>query len=272
MASSDDKLPPLSELRRRYLEEGRALPRRVESLLREDPRAGAAQILRAVDRRRKAARAEGQRLRHLRRYEQPLWDAGLRHVAGVDEAGMSPLAGPVVAGAVVLPVGYRLVGVDDSKRLTAAQRDELAAQIKQDAISWAAGAVYPEEIDRINIYHAGLLCMRRAVEGLSLRPDHLLVDARKVKLPIPQQGIVKGDQKSISIAAASIIAKTTRDDLMKELDREYPGYGLAQHKGYPVKQHVDAIAKLGVLPIHRRSFGPVRKALGLEPEQRDLFG
>ena len=269
--SRGTKPPSLTELRRRYVEEQRPLPRALESELRHDSRAGAAAILQAVERRRRASRAEGQRLRHLLRYEQPLWDEGVQYVAGVDEAGMSPLAGPVVAGAVVLPVGYRLPGVDDSKKLTAEMRDELAVAIKRDAISWASGQASPAEIDRINIYHAGLLALKRAVEGLNVTPGHLLVDARKVDLPIPQQGIVKGDQKSISIAAASIIAKTTRDALMKKLDTRYPGYGLAKHKGYPVKQHVDAIEELGVLPIHRRSFGPVQKALGLVAEQTELF-
>jgi ribonuclease HII len=255
----------LLDLRRRYVDEGRALPADVEAALRADARAGARAILAAVERRRFESRSEGQRLRHMVRYEQALWSAGVARVAGVDEAGMSPLAGPVAAAAVVFPRDTKIRGVDDSKVLDPEERDRLAPLIKEQAVAWAVAFVEPEEIDVINIYHAGLLAMRRAVEGLACVPDHLLVDARRVKLPIPQQGIVGGDAKSLSIAAASILAKTTRDARMVELDRQYPGYGFAKHKGYPVKQHYDALERLGACPVHRRSFGPVRKVLGLPP-------
>ena len=266
------ELPSLGVLRKRYLDQGRPLPARVEAALREDTRAGARAILVGVARRRRANRAEGQRLSQLSRFERALWNRGVTHIAGVDEAGMSPLAGPVVAGAVILPVGYRLAGVDDSKKLSPDERDSLALAIKRDAIAWAVGRVEPEEIDRINIYRAGLLAMRRAVDGLTTRPDHLLIDARSLReLPIPQQGIVHGDALSISIAAASIVAKTTRDAWMRELDARFPGYGFAQHKGYPVAQHVRALARLGVCEIHRRSFAPVREALGRVAVQRELF-
>jgi ribonuclease HII len=262
----------LAELRRRYLDEGRALPKAVEVALRGDTRAGARAIMEAVERRRGDNRVEAQRLRQLCRHERELYKQGFACVAGVDEAGMSPLAGPVVAGAAILPLGYRRAGIDDSKKLSAEQRAELVVHIKRDALAWAVGVAEPEEIDRINIYWAGLLAMRRAVEGLALVPDYLLVDARSLaELKIPQRGIIRGDAQSISIAAASIIAKTTRDAMMLELDRRYPGYGFARHKGYPVRAHVRAIAEHGVLPIHRRSFGPVREALGLVPVQGDLF-
>ena len=265
-------LPNLGDLRRRYLDEGRRMPKRVEAMLREDTRTGARAILVGVARRRRANRAEGQRLLHLSRYERVLWRQGVTHIAGVDEAGMSPLAGPVVAGAVILPVGYKLAGVDDSKKLDAAARDELVLAIKRDAVAWAVGRAEPEEIDRINIYRAGLLAMRRAVEGLAVRPEHLLIDARALReLDIPQEGIIHGDALSISIAAASIVAKTTRDALMRELDARFPGYGFARHKGYPVADHVRALASLGVSEVHRRSFAPVREALGLVPRQRALF-
>lgn len=262
----------LTELRRRYVEQGRALPRDVEARLRADPRAGAAVILRAVERRRRENRAEGQRLRRMLRFEQALWAEGRTQVAGVDEAGMSPLAGPVVAGAVILPVGYRRAGIDDSKKLSPEQRDALVIEIKRDALAWGVGFVEPDEIDRINIYRAGLLAMRRAVEALSVAPDYLLIDARSLKeLPTPQRGIVRGDAQSLSIAAASIVAKTTRDAHMVELDRSYPGYGLARHKGYPVAEHLRALAARGVTPIHRRTFAPVREALGELPQQQQLF-
>jgi ribonuclease HII len=267
-----ERIQTLADLRKRYVEQGRSLPRELESALRADPRPGARAILEAVERRRYSTRAEGQRLRRICRHEQELWQQGLTLIAGVDEAGMSPLAGPVVAGAVILPCGYRRAGIDDSKKLSAAQRTELAAHIRREAIAWAIGIVEPEEIDRINIYRAGLLAMRRSIEGLKVTPEYLLLDARTLKeLPITQRGIIHGDAESISIAAASILAKTTRDALMFELDQRYPGYGLAQHKGYPVREHVLAIAKHGVLPIHRRSFAPVRQALGLEPQQIELL-
>ncbi|MBX3226201.1 MAG: ribonuclease HII [Labilithrix sp.] len=256
----------LAEIRARYVDGDRPLPKELEERLREDPRSGAQAILRAIERRRRARRAEGQRLRRMLRFEQELWTSGVVHVAGVDEAGMSPLAGPVSAGAVVLAPGTRLADVDDSKKLTAAERERLAVVIKESAVAWAVGFATPEEIDRINIHHAGLLAMRRAVEGLAVAPAHLLLDARLLKdLAIPQQKIVKGDSRSLSIAAASILAKTARDALMSELDATYPGYGFARHKGYPVKEHVAALQRLGACVVHRRSFAPVREALGLPP-------
>ena len=262
----------LSEIRARYVDRRRPLPRDVEESLRADGRPGALRILDAVNKRRRKNRAEGQRLRHLFRFENELWDAGVEHVAGVDEAGMSPLAGPVAAAAVILPRGYRLIGVDDSKKLDPETRATLAVEIETAAIAWSVGLVSPEEIDRVNIYWAGILAMRRAVEGLSTRPDHLLIDARKIReLDIPQKSIVHGDALSFSIAAASIIAKTTRDRIMRDLDDQYPGYGFARHKGYPVREHYDALDRLGACPVHRRSFGPVRRALGLDPEQGELF-
>jgi ribonuclease HII len=262
----------LAELRERYVDRELPLPKRVEEALRKDPRAGVRAILEAVERRRHDSRVEAQRLRKISRHEQELWQSGFLNVAGVDEAGMSPLAGPVVAAAAILPVGYRRAGVDDSKKLSAEQRAQLAAHIKREAVAWAVGVVEPEEIDRINIYRAGLLAMRRAVERLEVRPDHLLIDARSLReLPLPQRAIVHGDALCISIAAASIIAKTRRDALMADLDLRYPGYGFARHKGYPVEEHLRALSERGVLPIHRRSFAPVRRALGLEPEQGELF-
>jgi ribonuclease HII len=246
--------------------EGRPLDEATEAALRADPRAGARAILDAIARRRFDNRSEGQRLRKMLRHENLLWSAGLVRVAGVDEAGMSPLAGPVAAAAVMFMPGSRIPGVDDSKKLDAAERDRLAAEIKQTAVAVSVGFADVEEIDTINIYWAGLLAMRRAVDGLSLRAQHLLIDARRIKdVAIPQQPIVKGDCKSLSIAAASILAKTARDALMQRLDVQYPGYGFAKHKGYPVREHLLALKRLGASPIHRRSFAPVRCILGLPP-------
>jgi ribonuclease HII len=156
--------------------------------------------------------------------------------------------------------------VDDSKKLDAATRDQLATEIKRTAIAWSVAFAEVEEIDTINIYWAGVLAMRRAVEGLSKKPQHLLLDARRLKdVAIPQQAIVKGDCKSLSIAAASILAKTARDALMHRLDAKHPGYGFAKHKGYPVREHLFALNRLGASPVHRRSFTPVREVLGLPP-------
>jgi ribonuclease HII len=257
---------PLAQIRRRVVIEARPLDAETEAALKADPRPGAQAILDAVARRRAENRAEGQRLRHLLRYESALWADGILHVAGVDEAGMSPLAGPVAAAAVVFAPGWRIPGIDDSKKLDAAARNRLAAEIKKTAVAWSVAFAEVEEIDSINIYWAGLLAMRRSVDGLSPAPQHLLIDARRLKdRHIPQQRIVKGDCKSLSIAAASILAKTARDALMNELDAAFPGYGFAKHKGYPVREHVAALERLGASPIHRRSFAPVRAILGLPP-------
>jgi ribonuclease HII len=261
--AADDSL---TELRRRYVEGGRPLPASIEAALQADGRAGARGILDAVNRRRSANRAEGQRLRTMLRFETALWSGGTLRVAGVDEAGMSPLAGPVAAAAVIFSPGARLPGVDDSKKLDPRERERLAPVIRQVALAFCVAFAEVEEIDRLNIYWAGLLAMRRAVAGLATAPEHVLVDGRPLRgLRIPQQPIVKGDCKSLSIAAASILAKTARDARMAELDATYPGYGFAQHKGYPVGAHVTALRKLGASPVHRRSFAPVREALGLPP-------
>lgn len=247
----------------------------LEALERDSRRGAQALALRLRTKhnaQQSANRAEGQRLRHLLKYESELWAQGVWQIAGVDEAGVGPLAGPVVAGAVILPREYKLRELNDSKKLDEATREQLAAQIKADAVAWALGSAEVVEIDRLNIYHAGLLAMRRAVEGLSTPPDFVLVDARTIpKIPMRQRGIIKGDSLSASIAAASILAKTARDALLHEYERQYPGYGFAAHKGYPTPEHFKALRERGALPIHRRSFRPVREALGLEPGQTSLF-
>lgn len=261
------------ELRERFLDKGRAVPDGLLEALDHDERHGARELARRIRERRHDNRAEGQRLRTMLRFEAELQAQGLALICGVDEAGMAPLAGPVVAGAVILKKGYKLRGLDDSKKiLDEHRREELAKAIKEEAVAWASGRAEVEEIDTINIYHAGLLAMRRAVEALGTRPEYLLVDARRVpECTIPQRGIIKGDALSLSIAAASIIAKTTRDRLMNQMDTVYPGYGFAAHKGYPTPLHCRTLQQLGATPIHRRSFARVRIALGLEPIQGDLF-
>ncbi len=262
----------VAALRDRYLTRGEPLGQAEAAALAADPRAGARALLAAVERARTANRAEGQRLRRLLAFETPLWDAGVERIAGVDEAGVGPLAGPVVAAAVILPRTLRPRGLDDSKRLDGPARERLAAEVKAGAVAWGVGIASHLEVDTLNVYQAALLAMRRAVEALSPAPHHLLVDARRVPgVPFPQEGIIKGDARSLSIAAASVIAKTTRDALMLEAEDRFPGYGFARHKGYGAPEHLAALAALGPCELHRRSFAPVREALGLSPVQAELF-
>jgi ribonuclease HII len=194
--------------------------------------------------------------------ESALRARGLTWVAGVDEAGRGPLAGPVAAAAVVLPAGWGCPGLDDSKKLTAAQRERLFEAITADAsVLWAISFAEPDEIDRINILRATHAAMARAVKGLARAIDHCLIDGLRVpSFPWPHDGIVKGDGKSLSIAAASIIAKVSRDRLMVELSREFPQYGFERHMGYGTKGHLDALRHHGPCRIHRRSFQPVAQS------------
>jgi ribonuclease HII len=257
------------ELRRRFLDDGEELPRGGLVVLEGDPRQGARAVAEQLLKRRNARRAEERRLTRLSAFEHALWEQGIELVGGVDEVGMAPLAGPVIAAAVILPRGTRITGVDDSKKLTPEEREALEPQIRACAVAVGLGRAEVHEIDTVNIYQAGLLALRRAVLALSPLPQHLLVDARRLPdLPMPQQPIIKGDAKSITIGAASIVAKVHRDRLMSELDREHPGYGFAEHKGYPTPVHLEALQRLGACTLHRRSFAPVAKALGLIPEQQ----
>ncbi len=183
-------------------------------------------------------------------------------IAGVDEVGRGPLAGPVVAAAVILDPDKPIVGLTDSKALSERQREALDVEIRDKALAFALGRAEVEEIDHLNILQASLLAMQRAVAGLGTAPHQVLVDGNRCpQFPCPCQAIVKGDAKVAAIGAASIIAKVARDREMVEFDQRYPGYGLAGHKGYPTKSHIQALSDLGVTPIHRRSFGPVRRAL-----------
>jgi len=204
--------------------------------------------------------------------ETLLWRVGIRHVAGVDEVGMGPLAGPVVAAAVVFPPGMGLDGVADSKALKAAVREKLDGEIRRRALAVGIGVVEADEIDRLNIYRAGLCALRRAVDALSLVPGFVLVDGREIPdLPIPQSAYPKGDSFVCSIAAASIVAKVYRDAIMRELDGRYPGYGFAHHMGYSTREHFAAIREHGPSPIHRRSFAPVRAAARGEADPQLLL-
>jgi ribonuclease HII len=201
------------------------------------------------------------------RYERKLWRAGLEAIAGVDEAGVGPMAGPVVAAAVIFPVEIYIKGVNDSKQLPPERREELYPQISARAIAIGVGIAHPAEVDQLNIFWATMAASERALAALCRAPDHVLVDGRRIpELKLPQTRIVGGDRKSFCIAAASIIAKVTRDRMMVELDVQYPGYGFAQHKGYCTADHFDALDRLGPSPIHRRSFAPVWDAA-----QRKLY-
>ncbi|WP_180056837.1 ribonuclease HII [Acinetobacter sp. YH12090] len=190
-------------------------------------------------------------------------------IAGVDEAGRGPLVGTVVAAAVILDPNNPIAGLNDSKKLSEKKREKLFIEIQEKALAWAIAEASPAEIDELNILQASLLAMRRAVEALQLQPDQVLVDGNKIPqgLSMPCEAVVGGDALHAEISAASILAKVTRDRQMLELDQEFPQFGFAKHKGYPTKAHFEAIALHGVTAEHRRSFGPVRKALALLEQQ-----
>lgn len=195
-------------------------------------------------------------------FEEALWSRGVSLVAGVDEAGRGALAGPVAAAALIFPIlpglAQTLRGVRDSKQMSAAEREYWAPRLKEIALKWGVGFASVEEIDRLGIVPATRLAVQRALEQLSVRPHHLLVDYLTLpEVDIPQTALVKGDARALSIAAASILAKTARDAYMRQLDLRYPGYGLAAHKGYATSAHLEALARLGPSPVHRRSFSPV---------------
>lgn len=199
----------------------------------------------------------------LYKYEKKLWADGLKYVAGVDEVGRGPLIGPVVAACVVLPEDFILEGLTDSKKLTEKKRNIFYDYIIEHAIFYSIELVEPEVIDEINIYQATKLAMTNAIDavGKSIKLDHVLIDAMKLDLSIPSTVIIKGDLNSITIAAASVLAKVTRDRLMKELDRHYPEYGFKNHKGYPTKKHLEAINKYGLIEGYRKSYNPIKELL-----------
>ncbi|KHT19472.1 ribonuclease HII [Pectobacterium brasiliense] len=185
-------------------------------------------------------------------------------IAGVDEVGRGPLVGAVVTAAVILDPTRPIVGLADSKKLSEKRRLSLYDEIKEKALAWSLGRAEPEEIDQLNILHATMLAMQRAVAGLAVVPDFVLIDGNRCPaLPMPAQAVVKGDSRVAEISAASIMAKVTRDREMVELDQRFPAYGFAQHKGYPTAFHLEKLAALGATEFHRRSFAPVRRALGL---------
>lgn len=193
----------------------------------------------------------------MREYEEELNSKGINLIAGVDEVGRGPLIGSVVAAAVILPSGFYMSEINDSKKLSEKKREELYPIIIEKAISVGIGVVDSETIDRVNILNATKMAMKMAINNLSVKPEHVLIDAVKLDIDIPYTAIIKGDAKSESIAAASIVAKVYRDNMMKELDKEYPMYDFKSNKGYGTKKHIEAIKKYGVLKEHRKTFKPV---------------
>jgi len=259
------KLSQLSvdEIRERYARVDEPVSAQTLSKLKRDPRHGVRLIYATLKRRYDRDSTERTRLDAMLNFERVLWRAGVQHIAGVDEVGMGPLAGPVIAAAVVFPPHTELHGIDDSKKLDVEQRVDAERRIRAAASGIGIGRAEIDEIDTINIYHAGLLAMRRAVEALPVPPQHVLVDARSIPgVNVPQNCFDKGDGLDFSIAAASIVAKVHRDRLMDELAREHPGYGFERHKGYCTPEHQDAIRRLGPCTIHRKSFTFIRELRG----------
>ena len=201
---------------------------------------------------------EDLRLEKMLAYEKELYTQGIQLIAGVDEVGRGPLAGPVVAAAVILPEDCKISGINDSKKIPKSKHKEIYEAVLQNAVAIGIGIKDNQVIDQVNIYEATKLAMMEAIGQLEPQPQHLLIDAMKLDLPIPQTSIIKGDANSLSIAAASIVAKVTRDQMMEEFDCEYPGYDFTQNAGYGTANHLAGLDKLGVTPIHRRSFEPVK--------------
>ena len=201
---------------------------------------------------------EDLRLEKMLAYEKELYAQGIDLIAGVDEVGRGPLAGPVVAAAVILPKACKIPGLNDSKKIPKSKHKEIYEAVLQNAVAIGIGIKDNQVIDQVNIYEATKLAMMEAIGQLEPQPQHLLIDAMKLDLPISQTSIIKGDANSLSIAAASIVAKVTRDQMMEEFDREYPGYDFAQNAGYGTAKHLAGLDKLGVTPIHRRSFEPIK--------------
>ncbi|MGH7827254.1 MAG: ribonuclease HII [Candidatus Binatia bacterium] len=259
----------IDEIRREVFKGSQPVTAHVLQQLGRDPRQGVQKIYEFAKKQYDKQRTERLRVQNMLNFERVLWKSGIHSIAGVDEAGVGPLAGPVVAAAVIFSPGTEIAGIDDSKRLDPEQRAKMEAAIRVGAAAIGIGVADVGEIDRLNIYHAALLAMQRAVEALPLKPEHLLIDARTIPgVTVPQNCFYKGDGINFSIAAASIIAKTYRDRLMEELENAYPGYGFAQHKGYSTPEHQAAIRGFGPCPVHRMSFPFIRELCG---EFAELF-
>ena len=226
--------------------------------LEQDSRSG---VIQAIAKRKKEIQKrldEDERLEGMLAYEKECYALGMELIAGVDEVGRGPLAGPVVAAAVILPKACKIPGLNDSKKIPKSKHKEIYEAVLQNAIAIGIGVKDNQVIDQVNIYEATKLAMMEAIGQLDPQPQHLLIDAMKLDLPISQTSIIKGDANSLSIAAASIVAKVTRDQMMEEFDRKYPGYDFAQNAGYGTAKHLAGLDQLGVTPIHRRSFEPIK--------------
>lgn len=234
--------------------------------LEKDTRSG---VQKEISKRKKNIQVELEenlRLENMLTYEKDLYNQGLTLIAGVDEVGRGPLAGPVVAAAVILPQGCKIKGLNDSKKIPKKKHLEVFQAVQDQSLSIGIGIIDNQVIDQVNIYEATKLAMKEAISQLSLQPQHLLIDAMKLDLPISQTSIIKGDANSLSIAAASIIAKVTRDELMKDYDQQFPGYDFSANAGYGTAKHLEGLTKLGVTPIHRTSFEPVKSLVLGEKE------
>lgn len=230
--------------------------------LKLDSRKGVQQALKVYQNKQAKAALLFKQFQEMKKYETENYQQGKQLIAGIDEVGRGPLAGPVVAAAVILPKNFTLIGLTDSKKLSIKQRESYAEVIKQQAIAIGISEISPQLIDEKNIYQASILAMEQAVEQLALKPDHLLIDAVPLpNLPYSSDVIVKGDQKSISIAAASVIAKVHRDQIMAELHKVYPHYQFDQNQGYGTKGHLQGLKSYGITPAHRKSFAPIKDYL-----------
>lgn len=226
-----------------------------------DQRKGVQKLLAQWQKQQEKKQAVFDHYQEMLSFEKECLNQGYRLIAGIDEVGRGPLAGPVVSAAVILDVNQPIYGLDDSKKLNEKKRNELYEQIQKKALGIGIGVVSEEIIDEKNIYESTKLAMIAAIESLPIQPDFLLLDAMQLNVAIPQKKIIKGDAKSVSIAAASIIAKVTRDQMMVEYDQMYPGYGFAQNAGYGTKEHLAGIELQGICPIHRKSFAPIKNHL-----------
>jgi ribonuclease HII len=256
-------LSSLKEIQEKYSSGDVLISPQILRRLQRDPRAGAQRLYKALSRRFDDQSRERKRMDAMLHFERVLWKAGIVHIAGVDEVGIGPLAGPVVAAAVIFPPETEIDGIDDSKVLDEETRRQLDGVIRTKASGIGIGIVSVDDIDRLNIYRAGIRAMQLAVSLLPIPPQHVLVDSRTIPdLPQPQNSFDKGDGINFSIAAASIVAKVYRDRLMMELDSAFPGYGFADHKGYATPAHQNAIRRLGPCPMHRKSFDYIRELCG----------
>jgi ribonuclease HII len=229
--------------------------------IQKDDRKGVQVLLSKWKRKKELEKQLEDKFNHMNQYERKYRKQGFKAIAGIDEVGRGPLAGPVVAAAIILPEDFFLPGIDDSKKLTEKKREEYNKIIRSEAISFSISMIHAQEIDEINIYEATKKAMKSAIVNLHIQPDFLLIDAMKLETPYASDSIIKGDAKSVSIAAASIVAKVERDQLMKELSSSFPQYSFQHNMGYGTKEHIQAIQEFGITPYHRKSFAPIKDSL-----------